>query len=146
MATAKAVPGEGLLDPVNHVLIMIDFQSQMTSATKSIDATTLRNNAALISKAAKAFSVPVVLTTVAGKSFSGSMFAEITSVFPEQTAIDRTSMNTWEDENIAVEINRIGKSRIVLAGLGRRSASSTSLGSWGRVQTCSFPATWRVWR
>jgi nicotinamidase-related amidase len=38
-------------------------------------------------------------------------------VFPEQKAIDRTSMNTWEDENIAVEVNQIGKSRIVLAGL-----------------------------
>jgi nicotinamidase-related amidase len=117
MATAKAVPGKALLNPTNHVLVLIDFQSQMAFATQSIDATTLRNHAALISKAAKEFSVPAILTTVAEKSFSGPMFHEITDVFPGQKVIDRTSMNTWEDENIAVEVNRIGKSRIVLAGL-----------------------------
>lgn len=117
MPTAKAVPGKALLNPTNHALILIDFQSQMAFATKSIDATSLRNNAALISKAAKEFAVPTILTTVAEKSFSGPMFHEIMDVFPEQKAIDRTSMNTWEDENIAVEVNRIGKGRIVLAGL-----------------------------
>ncbi|HEY6609597.1 MAG TPA: hydrolase, partial [Pseudomonas sp.] len=42
MATAKAVPGRTLLDPANHTLIMIDHQSQMSFATKSIDAVSLR--------------------------------------------------------------------------------------------------------
>ena len=28
-----------------------------------------------------------------------------------------TSMNTWEDERIAVAVNKIGRDRIVLAGL-----------------------------
>ncbi|WP_397453351.1 hydrolase [Pseudomonas sp. NA-150] len=117
MAIAKAAPGKTLLNPTDHILILIDFQSQMSFATKSIDAVTLRNNAALISKAAKEFGVSTILTTVAAKSFSGPMFDEIKSVFPEQQVIDRTSMNTWEDEHIAVEVNRIGKQRIVLAGL-----------------------------
>ncbi len=117
MAIAKAVPGKTLLDPTNHSLILIDFQSQMAFATKSIDAVSLRNNAALISKAAKEFKVPTILTTVAEKSFSGPMFDEISAVFPGQKVIDRTSMNTWEDERIAVEVNAIGRSRIVLAGL-----------------------------
>lgn len=67
MATAKAAPGKGLIDPSNHALILIDFQSQMAFATKSIDAVSLRNNAALISKAAKEFGVPSILTTVAEK-------------------------------------------------------------------------------
>lgn len=48
---------------------------------------------------------------------SGPMFAEIASVFPTQKMIDHTSMNTWEDENVIKEVNRIGKSRIVLGGL-----------------------------
>lgn len=117
MATAKAVPGKGLLDPKNHALVLIDFQSQMAFATKSIDAVSLRNNVALISKAAKEFGVPAILTTVAEKSFSGPMFEEITSVFEGQKPIDRTSMNTWEDKNIEVEVNRIGRSRLVFAGL-----------------------------
>ena len=117
MATAKAVPGRTLLDPTNHTLIMIDHQSQMSFATKSIDAVSLRNNVALVAKAAKEFKVPAILTTVAEKSFSGPIFDEISSVFPDHNVIDRTTMNTWEDERIAVEVNRFGKDKIVFAGL-----------------------------
>ena len=90
MAIAKAAPGETLLDPSNHTLIMIDHQSQMSFATKSIDAVSLRNNAALVSKAAKEFKVSTILTTVAEKSFSGPIFDEIRSVFPDHQVIDRS--------------------------------------------------------
>jgi nicotinamidase-related amidase len=106
-----------LLSPRDHMLILIDFQSQMSFATKSIDAVVLRNNAALISHGAKGFGVPAILTTVAEKTFSGPMFGEIVEAFGGQAMIDRTSMNTWEDAKVIAEVNRIGKTRIVLAGL-----------------------------
>jgi len=114
---ASPTPGRGLIDPKNHLLIMIDFQSQMSFATKSIDAVNLRNNAALVSRAAAGFGVPTILTTVAEKTFSGPMYEEITSAFPGQALIDRTSMNTWEDANVIAKVNEIGRGRIVLAGL-----------------------------
>lgn len=117
MPEAIAAPGAGLLSPSDHMLIMIDFQSQMSFATKSIDAVNLRNNAALVARAAAGFKVSTILTTVAEKSFSGPMFTEITEAFPGQALLDRTSMNTWEDAAVIAEVNRIGKSRIVLAGL-----------------------------
>jgi len=117
MPTAIAKPGKTLLNGSDHTLILIDFQSQMAFATRSIDIATLRNNAALISKAAKEFKVPTIVTTVAEKSFSGPTFAEIANVFADQKFLDRTSMNTWEDENVIKEVNRIGKGRLVLAGL-----------------------------
>ena len=114
---ATAVPGKLLLTPADHILIMIDHQSQMAFATKSIDATTLRNNAALVANAAKVFGVSTILTTVAEKSFSGPMFQEITAALPDVAVTDRTSMNTWEDKAIELRLNGIGKNRIVLAGL-----------------------------
>ncbi|MFG1294821.1 MULTISPECIES: hydrolase [Xanthobacter] len=117
MPTASPTPGTALIAPDNHMLVMIDFQSQMSFATKSIDAVTLRNNAALVSRAAAGFKVPTILTTVAEKSFSGPMYAEITDAFPGQALLDRTSMNTWEDAAVIAEVNRIGKGRVVLAGL-----------------------------
>ncbi|OYX14265.1 MAG: hydrolase [Rhizobiales bacterium 32-66-8] len=117
MVTATPVPGKGLVTPTDHMLILIDFQSQMSFATRSIDAVTLRNNAALISQAAAGFKVPTILTTVAEKSFSGPMFSEITEAFPGQVLLDRTSMNTWEDAAVIARVNEIGKPRIVLAGL-----------------------------
>lgn len=115
--TATATPGKSLLSPTDHALILIDYQSQMAFATKSIDATILRNNAGLIGRAAKSFNVPTILTTVAEKSFSGPMFSEVTEAFPGQALLDRTSMNTWEDAAVIAEVNRIGKTRLVFAGL-----------------------------
>jgi len=114
---ATPTPGARLLTPGDHTLIMIDFQSQMAFATKSIDAVMLRNNAALVAHAAAAFQVSAILTTVAEKSFSGPMFDEITSAFPNEALIDRTTMNTWEDAHVIEKVNAIGKTRIVLAGL-----------------------------
>ena len=115
--TAKPTPGKLLLTPKDHALIMIDFQSQMSFATHSIDAITLRNNAGLVARAAASFKVPTILTTVAEKSFSGPMFAEVTDPFPGQALLDRTSMNTWEDAAVIKQVNAIGKQRLVLAGL-----------------------------
>lgn len=116
-AKLTPTPGPQLITPKDHVLILIDFQSQMSFATHSIDAVNLRNNAALIAHAAAGFEVPTVLTTVAEKSFSGPMFSEITDAFPGQALLDRTSMNTWEDAAVIKRLNEIGKKRIVLAGL-----------------------------
>jgi nicotinamidase-related amidase len=114
---ATPTPGSKLISPKDHALILIDFQSQMSFATKSIDATNLRTNAALVANAAAGFKVPTILTTVAEKSFSGPMFSEVTDPFPGQKLLDRTSMNTWEDAAVIEQINAIGKTRLVFAGL-----------------------------
>jgi nicotinamidase-related amidase len=116
-AEAKPTPGSGLLAPDNHVLILIDHQPQMAFATKSIDIVELRNNATGLAKAAKVFRVPTILTTVAEKSFSGPIFPEIQAVFPDQKPIDRTTMNSWEDERITDAVNGFGKKKIVMAAL-----------------------------
>lgn len=114
---ASPTPGKTLLSPQDHALIMIDFQSQMAFATRSIDAVSLRNNAALIAHAAAGFKVGSILTTVAEKSFSGPMFSEITDAFPGQRLLDRTTMNTWEDAAVIKQVNELGVTRLVLAGL-----------------------------
>ncbi|MDM0005337.1 hydrolase [Variovorax sp. J22G73] len=114
---ATPTAGAKLLTPKDHTLVMIDFQSQMAFATHSIEAITLRNNAALVANAAAGFGVSTILTTVAEKSFSGPMFSEITDAFPGQKMLDRTSMNTWEDAAVIARVNEIGKPRIVLSGL-----------------------------
>src|ERR1700719_827169 len=117
MPIAKPVPGRTLVSPTDHTLILIDFQSQMAFATKSIDPVVWRNIAALVANAARAFNVSTIPTTVAEKAFSGPMFDEIKAAFPKAKFFDRTSMNGWEDKAVIAEVNRIGKRRIVLAGL-----------------------------
>jgi len=114
---ATPTPGSLLVSPTDHVLILIDHQSQMAFATKSIDASLLRTNVSLVSHAAKVFGVDTILTTVAAETSSGPIFTEITETFPNHDVIDRTTMNTWEDGRITSRINQIGKNRLVLAGL-----------------------------
>jgi hypothetical protein len=64
---AAPTPGERLVLPEGHTPVLIDFQSQMAFTTSSIDAVTLRNNAALVSRAA-GFGVSTILTTVAERA------------------------------------------------------------------------------
>ena len=115
--TATAAPSKGLLTPDDHILMMIDFQPQMAFAMRSSDGVVLRNNAALVAKAAAGFDVSTVLTSVAMYTFAGPFFEEITEALPTNALIDRTTMNSWEDENVIDAVNRISKARVVLAGL-----------------------------
>ncbi|BAV06480.1 Nicotinamidase-related amidase [Filimonas lacunae] len=112
-------PSSSLLSPTNHALVLIDFEGQMGFATKSIALSELRTNTAIVCGASKIFNVPTVVTTVAEESFSGPVFPEVEEFYPQATSgyIDRTTMNTWEDENAYKAITGIGKKKIVLAGL-----------------------------
>lgn len=117
-ATAQAAkPSDKLLTPKNHTLLLIDHQPQMAFATRSIDIAELRNNTTGLAKAANAFKVPTILTTVAAKSFSGAIFPEVQAVFPDQVPIDRTTMNTWEDQRVVDLVKKSGRKKVVMAAL-----------------------------
>jgi nicotinamidase-related amidase len=116
-AQPSAQPSAKLLTPKNHTLILIDHQPQMAFATRSIDIAELRNNVTGLAKAAKAFQVPTILTTVAATSFSGPIFPELQAVFPEQKPIDRSTMNTWEDKRVVDQVKKFGRKKVVMAAL-----------------------------
>ncbi|MBP6901449.1 MAG: hydrolase [Burkholderiaceae bacterium] len=117
MPLAHTAAPKALLTPDDHTLVLIDHQSQMAFAVRSIDVVQLRNNAGLVAGAAQAFGVSTLVTSVAEKSFSGPVFDEIKAALPRAEVIDRTTMNAWEDAPFVAQVNAIGKPRIVLAGL-----------------------------
>jgi hypothetical protein len=104
-------PSPNLLSPDNHALVLIDFEGQMGFATKSIPLSELHTNTAIVAGASKIFKAPTIVTTVAEASFSGPVFPEIKEFYPQVTSghIDRTSMNTWEDEAAYKAITGTGK-------------------------------------
>jgi nicotinamidase-related amidase len=108
---------KGLLTPDNCVVALIDHQPQMLFGTSNFDRQTIINNTVALGKAARVFDVPVVLTTVETKSFSGNLWPQIRSVFPGQQPIERSSMNSWDDKNFVAAIQKTGRKKIVLAGL-----------------------------
>lgn len=112
-------PSTKLLTPDNHTLVLIDFEGQMAFATNSHSMTVLRQNVALVCGGSKEFRVPTIVTTVGEDHFAGPVFPEIEEYYPKQVSgyIDRTSMNTWEDEAAYKAIIAPGKKKIVMAGL-----------------------------
>lgn len=107
-----------LLDPDDHVLVLIDHEGQMAFAVESTPIDILRNNTGMVAASAKTFEVPTVVTTVAERSFSGPVFPEIREYFPDEGSyIDRTTMNSWEDKRVVKAVKQTGKKKIVFAGL-----------------------------
>jgi nicotinamidase-related amidase len=106
-----------LLTPTNSTVILIDHQPQMLFGVANIDRQTLLNNTVGLAKAAKAFNVPTILTSVETKSFSGYIWPQLLEIFPDQTPIERTSMNSWEDPKFVAEVERIGRKKLVIAAL-----------------------------
>jgi nicotinamidase-related amidase len=106
-----------LLNPQNCTVVFIDHQPQMTFGVTSIDRQALTNNVVGLAKAAKVFQVPVILTSVETKSFSGYIWPQLLEVFPGQAPIERTSMNSWEDAKFVAAVEQTGRKKLVMAGL-----------------------------
>src|ERR1700745_232000 len=117
MANRAKRSEKGLLTPENCVVTLIDLQPQMLFGVANFDRQSIINNNVALAKAARVFEVPVVLSTVETKSFSGNMWPQIQAVFPKQTPIERSSMNSWDDSNFVAAIEKTGRKKIVLTGL-----------------------------
>jgi nicotinamidase-related amidase len=108
---------KGLLTPDNCAVAFIDHQPQMLFGVSNFDRGLIINNTVALAKATRIFDVPVVLTTVETKSFSGNMWPQLKAVFPSQQPIERSSMNSWDDPKFVNAIVKTGKKKIILAGL-----------------------------
>src|SRR5262249_12859516 len=108
---------KGLLTPDNCVVALIDHQPQMLFGASNFDRQTIINNTVALSKATRVFDVPVVLTTVESKAFSGNLWPQIRAVFPGRDPIERSSMNAWDDKNFVAAIEKSGRKKLVFAGL-----------------------------
>src|SRR5262245_21027991 len=108
---------KGLLTPDNCVMAMIDLQPQMLFGVQNFDRQAIINNNVALAKAARVFGVPVVLSSVETKSFSGNTWPQLLSALGNPTPIERTSMNSWDDRNFVAAVQKSGKKKIVLTGL-----------------------------
>ncbi|TWV84634.1 hydrolase [Moraxella sp. VT-16-12] len=106
-----------LLTPENSQLIFIDHQPQMAFGVQSIDRQTLKNNVVALAKSAKVFNIPTIITTVETEGFSGHTYPELLAVFPENKILERTSMNSWDDQNVRDALAANGRKKVIVAGL-----------------------------
>jgi nicotinamidase-related amidase len=105
-----------LLRPEESVLVLIDHQPYQLANVNSHEPQMVINNTAGLAKAAKAFGVPTILTSVIAER-GGLLFPQITDVFPGQEVIDRTFINTWEDKKAVDAVKATGRKQLIIAGL-----------------------------
>ena len=119
MESTTPYPAAGLdtlLTPENCVLMLIDHQPFQFAGLRSHDSQTVINNVVGLAKTAKAFGVPTLLTTVL-ESRGGLILRQLQEVFPEQKPVDRTFINTWQDQRCVDWVKATGRKKIVMAAL-----------------------------
>src|SRR4029077_8608952 len=108
---------KGLLTPDNCVVTQIDLEPQMLFGVANFDRQTVINNNLVLAKAARVFGVPVVLSSVETKGFSGNTWPQLLAALGNPTPIERSSINLWDDANFVAAIKKTGRKKIVLTGL-----------------------------
>lgn len=114
-----------VLTPENSQLIFIDHQPQMAFGVQSIDRQTLKNNVVGLAKAAKVFDIPTIITTVETESFSGHTYPELLEVFPQHPLLERTSMNSWDDQKVRDALAEAGRKKVIVSGLWTEVCNTT---------------------
>ncbi|MBO9566801.1 MAG: hydrolase [Niastella sp.] len=107
---------EALLRPEDSILVLIDHQPFQFANLNSHDPSMIINAVAGLSKAAKVFNVPTILTTVVEER-GGLLIKQIQEVFPEQKPINRTFINTWQDPAVTDVVAKSGRKQLIIAGL-----------------------------
>ncbi|MFI7903943.1 isochorismatase family protein, partial [Acinetobacter baumannii] len=113
------------LSPTNCQVIFIDHQPQMAFGVQSIDRQVLKNNTVGLAKAAKTFNIPVTITTVETESFSGHTYPELLDVFPDAPLLERTSMNSWDDQKVRDSLARNNRKKVIVSGLWTEVCNNT---------------------
>ena len=108
---------KGLLTPDNCAVIFVDHQPQMFFGVANIDRQDLFNNLMILAKAAKIFDVPVILTAVESKGFSGNITPQLLDVFPDQQPIERSGLNAWENKEFVIAVKRTARKNLLFAAL-----------------------------
>ena len=106
-----------LLTPENCQIIFIDHQPQMAFGVQSIDRQVLKNNVVALARAARVFGIPTTITTVETESFSGHTYPELLAVFPDHPLLERTSMNSWDDQKVRDALATNGQKKVIVSGL-----------------------------
>ena len=114
-----------VLTPQNSQMIFIDQQPQMAFGVQSIDRQVLKNNVVGLAKAAKIFKIPTTITTVETQGFSGYTYPELLDVFPNMKVLERTSMNSWDDQKVRDALAANKRKKVVVSGLWTEVCNNT---------------------
>jgi nicotinamidase-related amidase len=109
---------DALITPENAALIIIDYQPTQVSSVTSRSKRELVDNVTALAELAKAFRLPVVISSVNVKTGkNGPTIHEITDLFPDSIPLDRTAINAWEDIDFQAAVRATGRRKLIMAAI-----------------------------
>lgn len=110
--------GKPIWDASECALILIDYQPEMFRSVRSSDHKLIELNVRTLAKGAKAFGMPIVLSTVGVKmGVNKATIETLRKDLQEVAEIDRTSMNAWEDVAFLNAVKATGRKKLVFGAL-----------------------------
>ena len=109
---------DNLLTPANCALVIIDYQPTPVNSIRSMDRAELVDHIVRVAKTAVLYKVPIVLSTVNVKSGRNQpTIAALETVLPHLEALDRTTINAWEDVEFRGAVIATGRKKLVMTAL-----------------------------
>jgi nicotinamidase-related amidase len=107
-----------LLTPQNAALVVIDYQPVQVNSIKSMSHDELVTNLVTVVRAAKAYGLPIIHSTVNVNTGVNQPTVEpIANALGDIPAIDRTSINSWEDHEFRRAVEATGRRKLIIAAL-----------------------------
>ncbi len=107
-----------LLTPKNAALIIIDYQPTQINSINSMDRKQLIANITATVLAAKAYNLPVILSTVNVKSGANKdTIPQIKELLGNIPSYDRSSINAWEDKEFYEAVKATGRKKLLMTAL-----------------------------
>jgi nicotinamidase-related amidase len=105
-----------LLKPEECVILLVDFQAGLGFGVESMPRQIVVNNAVALARTAAAFKVPIIASTSATRVYSGPLLPGLREALPSVKAIERRSMNVWEDDTARNAVIATNRKRLIIAG------------------------------
>ncbi len=107
-----------LLSPKNSAFIIIDYQPVQVNSIASMDRQLLVNNIVGASKAAVAYGLPIVHSTVNVKTgLNKPPIPQLRRVLDKFPTYDRTTINSWEDVEFRQAVEATGRRKLIMTAL-----------------------------
>ena len=118
--SSKQYEMKGQYTPENSALVLIDHQVGTLTFVHNMSSDDSLRNAVMLAKAAKAYGMPVVLTTSQEDHVQGPTAPALQQALPEayKNRVKRTGIvNAWADPNFSAAVRATGRKKLIMAAV-----------------------------
>ena len=115
--SARDPATDHLLTPHNAALVVIDYQPSQVQTVTSMDRELLVDNIISVTRLARTFDLPVVLSTINVANGQKPTIPELKAVLPDSAEIDRTQINPWENADFRRAVQTTGRKKLIMTAL-----------------------------